>query len=56
MDIKSTLQKIEELNFQLIEAESSKEITALTQEIFSLEQELELATGKNIEELQSEYA
>lgn len=56
MDIKETLQKIEQLNFELIEAGSSKEINALTQEIFALEQELELSTGKNIEELQSEYA
>jgi hypothetical protein len=56
MDIKAALAKIEQLNFELIEAGSSKEITALTQEIFALEQELELSTGKNIEELQSEYA
>lgn len=56
MNIKATLQKIEQLNFELIEAGSSKEINALTQEIFALEQELELSTGKNIEELQANYA
>jgi hypothetical protein len=56
MDIKTALQKIEQLNFELIEAETSKEINSITQEIFSLEQELELSTGKNIEELQSEFA
>lgn len=56
MDIKAALEKIEQLNFELIEASSSKEINALTQEIFSIEQELELSTGKNIEELQNEYA
>ncbi len=55
MNIKETLAKIEQLNFELIEASSSKEIHSITQEIFSLEQELELSTGKNIEELQSEY-
>jgi hypothetical protein len=56
MDIKAALEKIEQLNFELIEASGSKEINSLTQEIFALEQELELSTGKNIEELQSEYA
>lgn len=56
MDIKATLQKIEQLNYELIEAASSKEINALTQEIMDLENQLELSTGKNIEELQSEHA
>lgn len=56
MNIKEALQKIEELNFELIEAQTSKEINSITQEIMSIENELELSTGKNIEELQSEYA
>lgn len=51
MDIKAALEKLEQLNYELIEATSSKEINALSQEIMSLEQEVELATGKNIEEL-----
>lgn len=56
MDIKAALQKIEALNYELIEASSSKEISSISQEIMELEQQLELSTGKNIEELQTEFA
>lgn len=56
MDIKAALQKIEELNYELIEATTSKEIASINNEILGLINELELSTGKTIEEIESEYA
>lgn len=56
MDVKAALQKIEELNYELIEATTSKEIASINNEILGLINELELSTGKTIEEIESEYA
>lgn len=56
MNIKEALAKREELNYELIEASSSKEITKISSEIMAIENEIELSTGKTIEEVESEYA
>jgi len=55
MDIKAALAKREELNYELIEAVSSKEIQNISTAIMDLENEIELSTGKTIEEIESEY-
>lgn len=55
MNIKDALQKREELNYELIEAVSSKEINKISTEIMAIENEIELSTGKTIEEVESEY-
>lgn len=56
MNVKEALAKREELNYELIEATSSKQIHAITSEIMEIENEIELSTGKTIEEVESEYA
>lgn len=56
MNIKEALAKREELNYELIEANSSKEINKISNEIMALENELELMTGKTIEQIEAEYA
>jgi len=55
MNIKAALAKREELNYELIEAVSSKEIQNISTAIMDLENEIELSTGKTIEEIESEY-
>lgn len=55
MNIKEALAKREELNYELIEAANSKEITKISSEIMAIENEIELSTGKTIEEVESEY-
>ena len=55
MNIKELLQKREELSYELIDATSSREIRQLTDEIMEIENEIELATGKSIEEVENDY-
>lgn len=55
MKIQELLQKREELNYELIEAVSSKQINAISNEIFDIEAQIELASGKNIAEVDAEY-
>lgn len=56
MNIKEALAKREELNYELIEAQTSKQITSITSKIMAIENEIELSTGKSIEEVENEYA
>lgn len=55
MKLQELLQKREELNYELIEAVSSKQITSITNEIFDIEAQIELATGKNIAEVDADF-
>ena len=55
MNIKEMLKRREELNYELIEAVSSKQIISITNEIFDLEAQIELTTGKTIDEIDATF-
>jgi len=55
MTLEQMLQRREELNYELIEAIGSKQITSITNEIFDLEAQIEMSTGKTIDEIDSNY-